>query len=196
MSYYAVDLLSVVPAGSTGGGSAAVTPAEPAPPPEPVRSLPREAIKVADKKHPPKPVRPPPTKPATKTTPKVPSWAQTDSFAQDEAAKKPSNVGASGAAAAAGQPFPYPWYLKTVSDRLEKQWRPPEEFQTNTACQVRFVIQSNGQVSGVKIAKPSGDAFFDQLALRAVLDAGAMPPLPSGFNESELRVFMTFEGKK
>jgi len=202
MSYYAVDLLSSLPSGSSGGGSTVETPQETAPSrPEPVEEVPPEAIRTVDKKPKKKPLPKPVPKPAAKTPAKVPSWATADSLPTAEESPKPSAGGAnrfgSGSSpAVTGTPFPYPWYLKTVSDKLESQWKPPPEFRNDTKCQVLFIIHADGKVTGAKVTKDSGDAFFDQLALRAVLYAGNMPPLPTGFREPELRVYMTFEGKK
>jgi len=201
MSYYAVDLLVALPSASSGGSPSVSVPVESvAAPSISVPDVPEEAIAVPEKnpkKHP-APAKKVP-KPAEKTAAKVPTWATADSLRSEET-ERPSRAGSaqggsSNAAATTGTPFPYPWYLKTVSDRLERQWKPPEELRNNTRTQVVFVIRPNGQVSGAKVAKDSGDAFFDQLALRAVHNAGSMPPLPSGFREPELRVFMTFEGK-
>ncbi len=94
-----------------------------------------------------------------------------------------------------GQPFPFPWYLKTVSDRLDRQWTPPDSASERTLCQVSFVIARDGRISGERISKASDDPFFDQLALRAVQAANPMPALPSGYPEATLNVHMTFKGK-
>jgi len=101
-----------------------------------------------------------------------------------------------GIVAEAGPAFPYPWYLKAIADRLDKQWRPPQEFQPDTVCQITFVIGRSGQVSGPQISKSSGDQLFDQLALRAVLYANPLPPLPNGFPDDTLKVHMRFVGRR
>ena len=101
-----------------------------------------------------------------------------------------------GIVADAGPAFPYPWYLKSIADRLDKQWHPPQEFQPDTVCQVTFVIARSGDVSGSQIAKSSGDSLFDQLALRAVLYANPLPPLPNGFPDDTLKVHMKFVGRR
>jgi len=96
----------------------------------------------------------------------------------------------------AGPAFPYPWYLKAIADRLDKQWHPPQEFAPDTLCQVTFVISRGGDVSGSKISKSSGDSLFDQLALRAVLYSNPLPPLPNGFPDETLKVHMKFVGRR
>ena len=101
-----------------------------------------------------------------------------------------------GLVADAGPAFPYPWYLKAIADRLDKQWKPPQEFDPDTVCQVTFVIDRTGQVSGSKISKSSRDQLFDQLALRAVLYSNPLPPLPNGFPDDTLTVHMKFVGRR
>ncbi len=101
----------------------------------------------------------------------------------------------SGIMAQAGQPFPFPWYLKAISDKLDKQWKPSNEYSPNTKCVVVFVIHRSGEVSQARIAKRSGDALFDEMGLRAVIYSNPLPPLPNGYQEDTLTVNMTFEGK-
>ena len=96
----------------------------------------------------------------------------------------------------AGPAFPYPWYLKSIADKLDQQWHPPQDFQPDTLCQIAFVIRRSGQISDSTVEKPSGDSFFDQLALRAVLYSNPLPPLPGGFPDDTLRVHMKFVGKR
>lgn len=104
--------------------------------------------------------------------------------------------GGSGIVAEAGTPFPYPWYLKGIADRLDKQWHPPQEFQSDTICQIAFTIHRTGQVTDSKVEKSSGDSNFDQLALHAVLYSNPLAPLPAGFPDDTLRVHMKFVGKR
>ena len=105
-------------------------------------------------------------------------------------------MGGAGIVAEAGLAFPYPWYLKAIADRLDKQWHPPQEYAPDTTCQVTFVINRAGEVSGSQLSKSSGDSLFDQLAMRAVLYANPLPPLPNGFPDDTLRVHMKFVGRR
>jgi TonB family protein len=102
----------------------------------------------------------------------------------------------SGIVAEEGTSFPYPWYLKAVENRLDKQWRPPQEFAPDTACVVTFVINRSGQISDPKLTKSSGDSLFDQLGLRAVTYSNPLPPLPNGYPEETLMVHQTFVGRR
>ena len=53
-----------------------------------------------------------------------------------------------------------------------------------------------GQISGSVLSKSSGDSLFDQLAMRAVLYANPLPPLPNGFPDETLKVHMKFVGRR
>lgn len=124
---------------------------------------------------------------------------------EEEPASSPQNAGhggtgipgsGAGIVGEAGTSFPYPWYMKTIADRLDKQWHPPHDFDPDTTCQVTFEIDRAGQISGSKLTKSSRDSAFDQFALRAVLYANPLPPLPNGYPEATLTVHMTFIGKR
>jgi TonB family protein len=79
---------------------------------------------------------------------------------------------------------------------LDKQWHPPQEYAPDTTCQVTFVISRAGEISGSVLSKSSGDSMFDQLAMRAVLYANPLPPLPNGFPDETLKVHMKFVGRR
>ncbi len=206
MSYYAVDLLN---SGSAGGSISA----EPSTPVAPTRAA--ISIPVA-KTRAPEPVVPQEVEASDQDTirllaklkKKRMGLAKPTSAPQASATSAPAPAGAAGRAgsgesgtgsglvADAGPAFPYPWYLKAIADRLDKQWRPPQEFETDTVCQVTFKIDRSGQVSGSNVTKSSGDSLFDQLAMRAVLYANPLPPLPNGFPDDILTVHMKFVGRR
>lgn len=209
MSYYGVDLFSL-PSGPASGGPA-VTPGPVAKPVEetPIEEdetpAPKEVIRVRGKVTKKPPTRTKIKKPLTHAKPVKPSWAEgfnNDAPAQNQGSSGGMAAGGggggsgSGIVAEAGPAFPYPWYLKTIADRLDKQWQPPREFDSDTMCQVSFVIHRNGEITGSQLSKASGDNVFDQLALRAVLYSNPLPPLPNGFPDETLKVHMKFVGKR
>lgn len=202
MSYYAVDLFSSLPAGPAQGGAAAA-PAEAAKPvtqpaaPEEKKAPPHETIRVLDKtKKQPVQVKPKQKQDPAKAKTSVPKDRDASEGNGAGGVGLGGGAGGAGIVAEAGPAFPYPWYLKAIADRLDKQWRPPQEFQTDTLCQVAFVIHKDGQMSDSLVEKASGDSFFDQLALRAVLYSSPLPPLPAGYPEDTLKVHMKFVGKR
>ena len=198
MSYYAVDLFSSLPAGGSTGGAAAEVEAPKAPPAPPAveeRKLPaKEVIRVKGKT---KKFVPPQAKKKHNLNLKAALAAIGEGSAERNAEGRAgiTGSGGSGIVADAGPAFPYPWYLKAIADRLNHQWRPPQEYQTDTLCQVAFVIHRDGQVSDSSVEKPSGDSVFDQLAMHAVLYSNPLPSLPGGFPDDTLRVHMKFVGK-
>jgi len=209
MDYYSVDLFSPATGGNPEPQSAPPPPVEPVKaPPQPKaeateQPAPKEAIKVPSRE----PLRPPkknPPKPKAETKPKSKAAFQAAMKAlENEGPEGPSGKGPSaaptstgaGVSGEAGPAFPYPWYLKAIAEKLDKQWHPPQDYQADTVCQITFIIQRDGEVSGVSIEKRSGDSEFHQLAERATSDASPLPPLPSGFQEETLRVHMKFVGK-
>jgi protein TonB len=199
MSYYAVDLVSSLPSGGSPAVAPTPTPVEtpkvPPPPPAPVetrRLPPQDVIKIPSKAKKP---------PAPKVQKKHGLNLKAALAVLDSQEKKPgkrvgiSGESASAAVAEAGQPFPYPWYLKQISERLDAKWNPPAEFSPDTVCVVDFVVHRDGQISDIEMKNPSGDSTFDVLAQRAVLYANPLPPLPNGYQEETLNVHMKFQGK-
>jgi len=92
--------------------------------------------------------------------------------------------------------FEFSYYLVAVRNKVSSNWSPPAGL-TTTAAAVRtvifFRIERNGEMADLSIETPSGIAFFDQSALRAVLRAEPLPPLPRGFADSSLGVHFGFE---
>jgi TonB family protein len=200
MSYYAVDLVSSLPA----GGPAAVPTAFPA-------AIATPKVMTAPKATAPSPAAEEevPAEDTIRLLAKLKkkrlALAKGQPQVSPGAAAAPAASGhggiglpgsGAGIVAEAGTAFPYPWYLKTIADKLDKQWKPPQEFEPDTVCQVTFVIARSGELSGSKITTSSGDQLFDQLALRAVLYANPLPPLPNGFPDDTLKVHMKFVGRR
>jgi protein TonB len=209
MSYYAVDLMSSLPAGGSAAGPVVspVTSPTPAPKmvsaPKAVSRAPAAREELPDQDTMRLLAKLKQKRLAQKKGSPAPSTQ--DSQGAEESAPAPSGAGrgglglpgsGAGVVGDAGPAFPYPWYLKAIADRLDKQWRPPQEFDPDTVCQVTFVIDRTGQISGSKISKSSRDQLFDQLALRAVLYSNPLPPLPNGFPDDQLTVHMKFVGRR
>jgi TonB family protein len=90
----------------------------------------------------------------------------------------------------AGPRFPYSWYVNSLYKRLWEAWDRTDA--GNKSCGVAFTILRDGTVKEIKVDDTSGDAFFDITARRAVEDAAPFSPLPEGFPEKELRVYVKF----
>ena len=206
-SYYAVDLMSAMPAAAPAPASSlavapeAKVPETPKPVPE-EKPIPKEAIRMPAKQKK-KPAPPPKSKAPAKPKHSAAFDAAMKAMA-NEGPLKPSHSGGpalastmgAGVVGELGPTFPFPWYIKAIADKLDKNWHPPSEFQSDTLCTVAFTISRDGQISGASVEKASGDSLFDQLALRSVVYASTMPPLPSGYPEATLSVHMKFQGKR
>jgi protein TonB len=84
-------------------------------------------------------------------------------------------------------------YCPGFQRKVESQWSPPPEpTQGSAPAVVVFTIHRDGSVDGVEIETRSGNFYFDQAALRAVLQAAPLPPLPYSFADPTLRVHLSF----
>jgi protein TonB len=90
--------------------------------------------------------------------------------------------------------FPYAWYLRQVLQKVEGEWQ--RQNQRAAPIQKPLVlveIQRDGSIRMPKIDQSSGNALYDQAALRAVLDASPFPPLPQDWSRPSLRVQFRFD---
>jgi len=109
----------------------------------------------------------PEAKPAEETAPVQPSAA---------GAKKQDSV----AVASTTGEFQFPPYLLIVRDKVERNWSPPPGVK-GTRVKVMFKVLRTGRVGEAKLVESSGNFYFDQAAMRAILASSPFPPLPEGF---------------
>jgi TonB family protein len=57
---------------------------------------------------------------------------------------------------------------------------------------VYFRVGRDGSIHSPAVETSSGSFLFDQAALRSVVQAGPLPPLPSGFTDDYLGVHFSF----
>ena len=196
---YQVDLVKLpAPAPATVETKEAPPPAKPDPPPEKKpkapEPLPVEVKKSSRPAPPPKPVKPaavvpPNAKPAPteKTAPDT-----TTSKTAESAAIAPPEVHIQAGIEAPN--FKFPYYLDLIQRKIGIHWSPPplEAIRDEREAVVSFMLQADGKINNVTIRKSSGNAFFDQAALRAVYQANPLPPFPQGIPEDSLRVNFSF----
>lgn len=92
--------------------------------------------------------------------------------------------------------FEFTYYLVAVRNKVSLSWNPPAGLSAPAGAirtVIFFRIQRNGRIADLRIETPSGVAFFDQSALRAVSRSEPFPPLPRGFADSSLGVHFGFE---
>lgn len=100
-------------------------------------------------------------------------------------------VGGSGVAGLEGGDFPYTVYLEQMQRNIGKQWLRPL-MHGEPAATIYFRIQRDGTITDARIAVPSISGVFDRNALRAVMAASPLPPLPYGYNGKYLGVHLQF----
>ena len=175
---------------------------EPPPPPAPVVKandavVPDEAQGVQIEKAKPKP------KPEVKQQPKS-SEPPRPSPPRDEtpppvASKRlmlpyaPVAGGLSGQVAVDDANFEFAYYLQMVRAQIGRNWSPPQGAPTGARAEVYFRVSRAGGISALRIETGSGNEFFDQSAMRAVIITEQLPPLPLGYPGSDLGIHFGFE---
>ena len=86
--------------------------------------------------------------------------------------------------------FPFAWYLQAIHRKISEKW--DGQARDGTQPQVVFDISRDGKVTGLAVEKTSGNALYDQAALRAITDSTPFPELPKEFTSSFLRVHLGF----
>jgi len=168
----------------------------------PARDLPapRDSVGLPDRSLPSRsPARP---RPDDKELPTLASASPTAAPApaparRETSAPPPPPLGApSGSASGSGpltlsvSDFPYAYYIRQVSEKIRAQWNGRAIPGQQPA--VVFEIRRDGRLNVITIDKSSGNAYYDQVALRAINDAGPFPPLPDDFKKSVLRIGLQF----
>jgi TonB family protein len=86
--------------------------------------------------------------------------------------------------------FPYAYYIRQVQQKIQERWMGRAIPGQQPA--VVFEIRRDGKLNVVAIDRSSGNAYYDQVALRAINDASPFPPLPDEFKKSVLRIGLQF----
>ena len=92
-------------------------------------------------------------------------------------------------------------YWTSVRDALRKNWNLPTGLVSDAelgrlTTEVRVRIGGDGTVTDARIAKPSGNSYFDDSCLSAVNATRRVPPPPANFKKMAARgVSMDFAGK-
>jgi TonB family protein len=99
-------------------------------------------------------------------------------------------VGSTGVTGIEGD-FPYTIYIDRMKTLIGQRWLRPQGV-SGVATTVSFTIDRDGAIREAKNEITSGNGTFDRAALRAVLEASPLPPLPFGYNGTFLGVHLTF----
>ena len=88
--------------------------------------------------------------------------------------------------------FPFAYYLSTVKRKIAANWQVPGTSRESINCRVYFRITRSGAIDSPAVETSSGNFLFDQAALRAVIQASPLPPMPGGFSDEYLGVHFSF----
>lgn len=92
-----------------------------------------------------------------------------------------------------GPNFTDDFYLNLIITKIANQWLNPLRGGGKISTVIYFKIQKDGTVTDVKVERSSENALFDQSAMRAVLSAAPLPPLPESYESDFLGVHFEFE---
>jgi TonB family protein len=90
--------------------------------------------------------------------------------------------------------FQYSYYIERMLVAISLQWVRPGQPPAAPPV-IRFVVQRDGTVTDATIFQSSGVPFADRAALRAVLSAAPLPPLPAEFAGREVGFRVIFGGQ-
>lgn len=82
-------------------------------------------------------------------------------------------------------------YHNQVMSRIRDNWAWAGR-RADLEVTIRFGIQENGEITGLKILKRSGDASFDDSVFRAVTKANPLPPPPENYRKDFRDMELTF----
>ncbi len=100
-------------------------------------------------------------------------------------------IGGSGVTALEGGNFPYSIYIENMKRLIGTHWFRPQ-VTGDTTTTVYFVIERDWTIQDARTEINSGIGLFDRAALRAVLEASPLPPLPFGYSGTYLGVHLKF----
>lgn len=134
-----------------------------------------------------------PTIPATATTAKPSTTTIGGGKPGVTAAPTDVPVGGSGVTGIEGD-FRDAAYIQRMTTLIGSHW-PRSQFQVpaGTTVVVYFEVDRDGRIANAKFENPSGNGTFDRAALRAVLEASPLPPLPWSYTGAFVGVHLTFK---
>lgn len=194
----------LMPAGALSGGAAVSVPAQAAPEPEPQRP---RIEKAAEPPPPPssravllpaKEKKSEPPSPSERTTPAPRTDAKPEAAGGARGTATGPTINAAGSGVGIGgarldQPdFQYSYYIQRMILAVGINWFKPAQIVPIEPV-VRFHIERDGTIADPEIETSSGLPFVDRAALRAVMAASPLPPLPTEYGGSRLGVHLIFE---
>jgi TonB family protein len=94
--------------------------------------------------------------------------------------------------------FPYAWWVRAALAKVQDRWQQQNQFsEPPQKPQLLVEVQRDGSISRMPmIEKSSGNALYDQAAVRAVMEASPFPKLPDDWAGNMLRMHISFDLKR
>ena len=93
--------------------------------------------------------------------------------------------------------FPHAWYLRQVLQKVQEEWqRQNPSADPAEKPLISVEIMRDGTIKPPAVDKSSGNTFYDNAALRAVMAAGPFPKLPDEWTKPSLRVIFRFDFRR
>jgi len=79
-------------------------------------------------------------------------------------------------------------YYMDLAGRVQRLWVLPaiKKWRPSLETIIEFTVLANGNLVGVRVARSSGDSFFDRFALETVKKASPAPPIPPAIHKKRL----------
>jgi TonB family protein len=86
-------------------------------------------------------------------------------------------------------------YYSTIWERIKKGWTLPGDLTKGKAVLetiIIIVIERDGKIQKSWFEKKSGNALYDQSAMRAIKKADSLPPIPKEFSDNTFEIGIRF----
>jgi len=86
-------------------------------------------------------------------------------------------------------------YYNLIWEKIKKEWTLPEDLpkgKTDLEAVIIVIIERNGKIQKSWFEKKSGNALYDQMAMRAIKKAEPLPPIPKEFSDETFEIGIRF----
>ena len=86
-------------------------------------------------------------------------------------------------------------YYSMIWERIKKEWTLPGDLpkeKTNLETIIVVIIERDGKIQKSWFEKRSGNALYDQMAMRAIKKAEPLPPIPKEFSDNTFEIGIRF----
>ena len=95
--------------------------------------------------------------------------------------------------------FPHAYYVDLLRNRISSSWYSSlvaPGLKGKFVTGVYFIVRRDGEISDLRVERPSGNVSLDLSARRAIENAAPFAPLPNDFSSQYLVVHFEFEWEK